>query len=88
MEENNTVNEEESNIQSGEYAWETVYEFLLVYDDWISSNDIMKKCNISRVQFYSSLDQLRRLRLIEVKVDMKDLRKKYYKALKRKDKVL
>ena len=81
------MEEEVSKFIKSEYTFEVVYKFMVKHKDFISSNDIMSNCEISKTQFYNALDQLKKLKLIEVKVDMGDLRKKYYRAVRRRDKV-
>lgn len=70
-----------------EYTLDVVYRFMVKHGEFISSQEIMDRCNISRTQFYNALDQLRKLSLVEVKVDMNDFRKKYYRAKPREDQV-
>lgn len=77
----------EEQIEKTEYTFEVMYKFMVRTDDFISSQDIMDECKLSKTQFYNALDQLRKLNLIEVRVDMNDFRKKYYRATKRKDNI-
>lgn len=71
-----------------EYTFDIVYRFMCRHKDFISSTLIMEHCDISKTQFYNALDQLRKLKLIEVKVDMGDFRKKYYRAIRKKNNIL
>jgi predicted transcriptional regulator len=85
-EEKNITQEKTHNtITSDVYTWEEMYNFLLQKDDWHSSSHIMEQCQLSRTQFYNALNQLRTLKLIQVKVDMNDFRKKYYRAIIKND---
>lgn len=71
-----------------EYTFDIVYRFMCKHKEFISSTLIMEHCDISKTQFYNALDQLRKLKLIEVKVDMRDFRKKYYRAIRQKENIL
>jgi len=72
--------EKEQEIVDTEYTFDIVYNFLLKHKKFFSSSEIMKQCNLNKTQYYNTLEQLKKMKLIEVRIDMKDFRKKYYKA--------
>jgi len=74
------VDNVEIGVVKREYTLDIVFKYMVEKDDFVSSKSIMEGCEISRTQFYNALEQLKKMRLIDVKVDMNDFRKKYYRA--------
>ena len=74
--------------QDTRYTFDIVFSYLVKKKDFVSSQQIMDECKLGKTQYYNTLTQLKKMRLIEVKIDMADFRKKYYKAKQRRDKVL